>query len=197
MQLRDTEANATARRSRRTLWLLFALCAAPIVGSYAVYHFWRPTARVNYGELLEPRPLPGADLVSSDGKPFRLAQLKGEWVLLTSGPAMCDDACRDRLVYTRQVRLAQGAQSGRVERVWLLTDAGSPDAALLAEHPDLRVVRDRDGGVVSGLPAPGPPSEHIYVIDPLGNLMMRFPANPDPKRILKDLSRLLRHSKWK
>jgi hypothetical protein len=197
MAIPGTGANATPRRSARTLWLILALCAAPILASYALYYLWRPAAQVNYGELLQPRPLPDAQLVSPEGQPFRLSQLKGEWVLLVAGPAACDGPCRERLVYIRQVRLAQGRETERIERVWLLTGGGSPDAALLAEHPGLRVVRDRESRIVSQLPAPATPAEHIYVIDPLGNLMMRFPANPDPRRILKDLSRLLRHSKWK
>ena len=195
MQPRDTSASETRPRNRRTLWLILAVCAAPMIASYAAYHFWRPAGQVNYGELLEPRPLAAQPLVSIDGSAFRLSDLKGEWVLLTAGPAACDDACRRKLVYMRQVRLAQGKESARIERVWLLTDSGAPEAALVAEHPGLRIVRD--GKVAGGLPAPRSPSDHVYIVDPLGNLMMRFPSDPDPQRMLKDLSRLLRHSKWK
>jgi hypothetical protein len=191
MESRVTDANP--KRSRLTLWLLLAVCAAPIIGSYAAYYFWQPASHVNYGELLEPRPLPDAALHALDGRPFRLAGLKGEWVLLMAGPSTCDERCRMNLVYMRQVRLAQGKEAGRIERVWLLTDAAVPDAVLLAEHPGLHVVRDPKTALTSALPAPGP----IHVIDPLGNLMMRYPADPDPRRMLKDVARLLRHSKWK
>ena len=197
MELRATNTSSAAQRNRLTLWLILALCAAPIIASYALYHFWRPSAQVNYGELLEPRPLPDAELTSLEGKPFRLAELKGEWILLVTGAAACDESCRERLVYVRQVRLAQGRESERIERVWMLTGTGAPDAGLLAEHPGLRVVRDPGGSVAGALPASAVPAEHIYLVDPLGNLMMRYPVNPDPKRILRDLSRLLRHSKWK
>ena len=195
MQSQDTDAAAKKTRSRRTLWLVLAVCAAPMIASYAAFYFWRPAGQVNYGELLEPRPLAARPLASIDGSPFLLADLKGEWVLLKAGPAACDEACRRSLVYMRQVRLAQGRETGRIERVWLLTDAGAPDPALVAEHPGLRIVRD--GEVAAALPAPRSASEHIYVVDPLGNLMMRFPPDPEPQRMLKDLSRLLRHSKWK
>jgi cytochrome oxidase Cu insertion factor (SCO1/SenC/PrrC family) len=195
MQPPDTSATENQPRSRRALWLILAVCAAPIVASYTAYHFWRPAGQVNYGELLEPRPLWGEALVSIDGSPFRLSDLKGEWVLLTAGPAACDEACRRKLVYMRQVRLAQGKESARIERVWLLTDSGEPEAALIAEHPGLRIARD--GKVAGALPAPRSPSDHVYIVDPLGHLMMRFPADPDPQRMLKDVARLLRHSKWK
>lgn len=197
MQSPVSEAKPVRARNARTLWLILALCAAPLIASYAVFHFWRPTSQTNYGELLEPRPLPDARLVALDGTPFTLAQLKGEWVLLVTGPASCDERCRERLVYIRQVRLALGKEAGRIERVWLLAGAGTPDPALLAEHPELRVVRDPGGRVWEALLPEADASKHIYVIDPLGHLMMRYPENPDPRRILKDMSRLLRHSKWK
>jgi cytochrome oxidase Cu insertion factor (SCO1/SenC/PrrC family) len=152
---------------------------------------------VNYGELIAPRALPDASLQTADGRPFRFSQMKGEWVLLTVDRAACDEGCRTKLIYTRQVRLAQGKDAERIERVWLLTDAGTPDPALLAEQPGLTVLRAGGSEVVRSLPANASPADHIYVVDPLGNLMMRFPQNPDPRRMLKDVARLLRHSKWK
>ena len=197
MQSLATDANANARRNRRTLWLLFAVCAAPVVASYIAYNFWRPASHVNYGTLLEPHPLADVALTAVDGKPFRLSDLKGSWVLLTAAAARCDDRCRENLVYVRQVRLAQGKDSERVERVWLVTDDGTPTGALLAQHEGLHVVRDPQKTIVRALPAPRDSTEHIYLIDPLGNLMMRFPADPDPRRILKDVARLLRYSQWK
>lgn len=195
MQSPDIAASAHLARSRRTLWLILLVCAAPIIASYIAYNFWAPAGRVNYGDLIEPRPLPESPLVATDGSSFRFSELKGEWVLVTVGPAVCDATCRQKLVYMRQVRLAQSKESGRVQRVWLLTDSAAPDAALVAEHPGLKIVRGKD--IAAGLPAVSTPADHIYVVDPLGNLMMRFPADPDPTRMLKDLSRLLRHSKWR
>ena len=193
----NSNADGRARRSRRTLWLLVAVCAAPILASYIAYYFWRPSGQVNYGTLLEPRPLPDAGLERPDGRAFRFSDLKGEWILLTVDSAACDERCRTKLVYMRQVRLAQAKESERIERVWILTDSGVPDPRLIEMHPGLHVLRARAGELVKALPAPGSPADHIYVIDPLANLMMRFPVDPDPRRMLKDLSRLLRHSKWK
>ena len=193
MDTRATGTNAKARRSNRTLWLILATCAAPVIASYAAYYFWPPTAHVNYGELIAPHTLPDATLAAPEGGTFSLAELKGQWILMIAAPAACDERCRQNLVYMRQVRLAQGKETGRIERLWLLTGAGTPDPALLKEHPGLRVARNGQGAAPEAYAAPG----QIHVVDPLGNLMMRFPADPDPRRMLKDLARLLRHSKWK
>ena len=191
------EKKLNPARSRLTLWLIFAVCAAPLIASYGAYYFLRPQAHVNYGELLEPRPLPDAALALVDGRPFRLSELKGEWVLLTVGGSACDERCRERLVYMRQVRLAQGKEAERIERVWLLTDEAAPAAALVADHAGLIIARDPRSTILGALPASRSPADHIYVVDPLGSLMMRFPADPDPRRMLKDIARLLRHSKWR
>jgi hypothetical protein len=193
--VRDSDAGNRRRRSRLTLLLIVAVCAAPIVASYIAYYVWQPSGHVNYGELLEPRPLPDTALTALDGSTFRFRDLKGSWILLVADDARCDDRCRTRLVYMRQIRLAQGKETERIERVWLLTGDGSPPAEVLAGQPGLRVVRAGGSDVLGGL-AEGA-AGRIHVVDPLGNLMMRFPADPDPRRVLRDLSRLLRHSKWK
>lgn len=189
--------NARPERSLKTLWLLIAVCVAPIVASYVAYYFWQPSTQVNYGELLEPQPLPDAGLTDDDGTRFQWSALKGQWVLTVADSGGCDDYCRQKLVYIRQVRLAQGKETDRIERVWLITDNANPDAALLAQHPGLRVVRAAGSEAVKRLPAAGTPADHIYVIDPLGHVMMRYARDADPRRILKDVARLLRHSKWK
>ena len=176
---------------------MFAVCAAPVVASFIAFYWLRPSGHVNYGELLPSQAMPATPLAALDGKPFEWKALERTWVLVVADSAACDERCREKLVYTRQVRLAQGKESQRVERVWLLTDDGAPDAALLAEQPGLHVVRAAGSEALRALPASTTPAAHVYLVDPLGHLMMRFPENADPRRMLKDLSRLLRHSKWK
>ena len=193
MDTRASDASEQPKRSRLTLWLILATCAAPIIASYAAYYFWTPSAHVNYGELVAPHALPDAGLATLDGRVFRLSELKGQWILLMAAPAVCDERCRENLVYMRQVRLAQGREAGRIERVWVVTGAGNPDPALIAEHRGLHIARNAWNAADEVAAAP----EQIHVVDPLGNVMMRFPADPDPQRVLKDLARLLRHSKWK
>jgi len=77
-----------------------------------------------------------------------------------------------------------------VERLWLLTDGGSPRPALLEAIEGTHIAPA--GALARAFPAEGAPSDHLYVVDPLGNLMMRYPREPDPSRMLKDLQRLLR-----
>ncbi|HYC49004.1 MAG TPA: cytochrome C oxidase subunit I [Burkholderiales bacterium] len=197
MQPPATAAAKPEKRSRLTLWLILGVCAAPLIASYALFYWGRPAGQVNYGDLLEPRPIGEIKLIAPDGRSLALSELRGQWVLLTINATTCAQRCRQKLVYMRQVRLAVGKESDRIERLWLLAGTGAPDPKLLAEHPGVLVARDPSGALASLLPAEQAPSEHIYVIDPLGNLMMRFPADPDPRRMLKDVSRLLRHSKWK
>jgi cytochrome oxidase Cu insertion factor (SCO1/SenC/PrrC family) len=197
MQSASSDAPAPRARSTAKLWLVLALCAAPLVASYAAYFFWRPSQFVNHGELLEPRPLPDTTLTLLDGSTLRVSQLRGEWVLLVADRAACDEHCARKLTYIRQIRLAQGKEMERIERVWLLTDGAEPDPALLAVHPELYVAHARGSALIEALPASASVADYIYIVDPLGNLMMRYPPEADPRRILKDLSRLLRHSKWK
>lgn len=189
--------NAEPSRSAAPLWIIIALCAAPMIAAYIAYYVWPPSGHVNYGELLEPRVLPDAELVTLDQRRIKVADFKGEWLLVVVDSAACDERCQRKLVYTRQVRLAQGTQKDRVERLWIVTGEARPNDALLKEHPELTVARDVSGAILKSLPAAGAPADHVYVVDPLGNLMLRFPQDPDPKRMLKDMSRLLRHSKWK
>ena len=177
-------------RARRTLLLIAAIGIAPIVASYAVYYFWPRQARVNYGELLSTRPAPLVEGVRSDGRTFRLAELRGRWVLLMSSAARCDAICERMLYATRQARTIQGADQARVVRVWLVRGEGDAPAGLLAQHPGLEVVRIAEGAQANLATSDG----RIYLIDPLGNWVLAWPADPDIKALAKDLARVLRAS---
>jgi cytochrome oxidase Cu insertion factor (SCO1/SenC/PrrC family) len=192
-----SEGHAKAERRLTSLWLLIAVTIAPVLASYLAYYVWQPSRHVNYGELLEPRPLPDAALTLADGTPFRWRQLAGKWVLATADSGACDAYCRQKLVYLRQLRLAQGTEKERIERAWLITDAAAPEPALLAQHPGLWPIRASGADMLKLFPVAGSLADHIYVIDPLGNLMMRYPRDADPRKMLKDVARLLRHSNWR
>ena len=169
---------------RAKISLIFAVCAAPIVlGTLAWRFHWGTPGTANYGELLPPRTLGGT---AFEG-------LRGKWVLVTFDPAACDAACEKKLFVVRQVRRAQGAGAERMERLWLVTDERKPRPALLAAIEGSRVEPARAAGDLEAFG--GTPREHIYLVDPLGNLMMRYPADPDPARMIKDLERLLKLSR--
>lgn len=183
------------RRGRRVALVILALCAAPTIAAWLAYFVWQPQSRTNYGELIEPHPLSDPELSRLDGGRFRLSQLRGKWVLLQVDSADCGDRCRRKLVYMRQARLALGKDAERIDRVWLLDDAAAPDPALLREHEGLNVVRARDRSLLEELPSSGNPAGYIFLVDPLGSLMLRFPGDPDGRRMLKDLAHLLRASR--
>lgn len=172
-----------------------ALAAVPVLASYLLYWFWYPQQHVNYGALLEPRVLPGAALRTLDGEPFSLEALRGRWIMLAVDGGKCGPRCQQKLWHMRQVRQAQGKELDRIERVWIVDDEAIPDGGLAAEYHGTRIVRDAPGAIVSQLPAERSVHDHVYLIDPLGNLMLRFPATPDARRMIKDLGRLLRYSR--
>ena len=180
---------------RQTLLLIATLCVLPVVASYLAFYVWAPARTTNYGALLEPRPVVQDAMSTLDGKPFSPGQLRGRWILAYAGASTCDESCRQTLYYMRQVRTALGKEMDRVERVWLLTDAGRPDDALLKQHTGLHVIRAERSALLAQLDTAAGAPGSVVTIDPLGNLMLRFPANQEPKRMLKDLERLLKASR--
>jgi cytochrome oxidase Cu insertion factor (SCO1/SenC/PrrC family) len=164
--------------------LIFLVCAAPIVfGTLAYYLHWGSGAGASYGELIEPRPLEGAAFQA----------LRGKWVLVTFDPAACPAECERKLYVVRQVRRAQGAGAERIERLWLVTDGGEPAAPLVAAIEGSHIEPASRAGPIAAFV--GAPAAYIYLVDPLGNLMMRYRADADPAKIIKDLERLLKVSR--
>lgn len=191
----ETPERARQRaRGRRMALVLFLVSAAPIVAAIIAFFFWTPSGRVNYGELLTPRKPPDVALARLDGQTFSLANLKGKWVLVTASGGTCDAICAKNLLVIRQVRLMQGREMERVERVWLLNDAHSPSKDLLAAHDGLHVARATQAQLDSIFQA-GSMEQNVWLIDPLGNIMLRFPPDPDPKGMRNDLTRLLKVSR--
>jgi len=179
------------RRSRRTLLLIALVTVAPVIASYVAYYGLLRDKQANYGELLPTQPVPELEGATHDGKPFRRADLLGSWVLTSVAPAGCAGTCAQALYATRQARTIQGREMDRVKRIWFVTDDGTPDPALLAQHPDLTIVRVAPSVLARW--AAGP--DHIYLLDPLGNLVLAYPRDPDIKRMAKDLARLLKASR--
>jgi hypothetical protein len=191
-------AAARGGRGRLKLLLVLLVCASPVIASYLVYYFFPPQGRTNFGTLVEPqRPMPDLAVSGLDGQPQRFSSLLGQWVLLQVDSGECGKACADKLHALRQQRTMTGKERERIERVWLVTDSAVPSDALLREYGGTIVMRVDPAGLVGLLPLePGrSPGDYLWVIDPMGNLMMRFPADGEPARIRKDIGRLLRASR--
>lgn len=172
------------RRGRVKLLALGAFFALPLLAGWIAYLTgWVPGTNSNYGTLIRPRPLEAP----------ALAALRGRWVLVQLDGAACDADCEKKLYTLRQVRRAQGREMQRVERLWIVTDSAALRPELVAAIEGTRIARG-DQRLAAAFPAEGAVSDHIYLVDPLGNLMLRFPRDPDPSKMVKDLERLLKYS---
>jgi cytochrome oxidase Cu insertion factor (SCO1/SenC/PrrC family) len=179
--------------ARMKLALIASLFALPMVASFVVYKFFRPEATANYGELLlPPATITPQPFNRPGGGTFSFSDLLGKWVLVVSDSGACPQACTGKLVTMRQVRLALGRNAERLERVLVVDDLNDldPKAVVAFEGTQLALTR-------TGLALPLGASNdraHIYLVDPRGNVMMRWTAQPDWRRMLKDLERLLKAS---
>ena len=175
-------------RNRRVLYLLIVLFFGPLAASFALYYgsAWRPGSRSNHGELYVP-----AKPLASDADVFR-----GDWSIVYVGDARCDADCQQTLVFGRQVRLALNQEMKRVRRVFVATDHCCDNPYLGHEHAGLVVVDAREVGGMKLLDVfPETQRAHsLYVVDPLGNLVLRYDARQEPKGFLSDLKKLLKLS---
>ena len=195
------ENQKTIKKKTAGRWKLFAIlavCASPLIGSYLAYYVIKPGGRTNYGDILDPRqyPIPALQSTSLDGKPAGLDAYQGKWVMLQADGGDCGKPCQTKLFEMRQLRLTQGKEMERIERVWLIIDAAPLDTVLMKEYDGTRLLRAPASEVEKWLPAETGTRvvDHLYLIDPRGNLMMRFPKDADPNKIKKDLGKLLRAS---
>ena len=189
------------KRGRWMLWLVLLVCASPMIASYFTYYVIKPEKRNNYGTLIDQRahPVPAMATTTLDGRPQALEQFKGKWVMLMVGSGACPDVCQKQLFAMRQLRLMQGKEADRIERVWLITDKEPLDTIIIREYDGTHMLRADAATVASWLPTDSgtTPADHLYMIDPLGHLMMRFPKDPqlqEVRKVYKDINKLLKAS---
>lgn len=198
------QAQRNRRRNRWTLFALLLVFLSPTI--FAL--FWRPEGRVNFGELVQPPvTLVEATLSTGDGTATSTADIRQKWVWLTVVRGSCAEECRENLYNMRQARIAEGKYSKRIRYAVLVLDPVTeadqkPDAQLVADHPVMDwftatgesavKLGDQFAAAVSG---DGASLDHqIFIVDPLGNIMMRYPKGTNGKPLKNDLSRLLRAS---
>jgi hypothetical protein len=187
---------------RIKMLLVLLACAAPVAASYLAYFVVRPQARTNYATLIEPtRALPESlPLSALNGQSVSAASLRRQWLIVVVAGGACDAACEKALYLQRQLRETMGRDRERLDKVWLIPDdaAVRPEllAAVTAAPAPVRVLRVPREALAAWLqPAPGETLErHLYIVDPMGEWMMRSPADPDPARLKRDIDRLLRAS---
>ena len=194
-------------RERRTwagrlqMALILLVCAAPVVASYWTFYFARPSGgEAAYGTLIQPTvSLPDALGEDLRGQTVPLRSLKGQWLIVVVGPSACDAGCEQRLFLQRQLREMLGRERDRIDKVWLITDAGALKSSLqraLSEAAPVTALRV-PAAVVEGWLKPAANralEDHLYLVDPMGEWMMRMPVAPEPAKVRRDLERLLRAS---
>ena len=200
----DAVLQADARRTRSgrlKMLVLLLICAAPVLASYLAYYVLRPAMGTrNFGQLVTPTvSLPDAQALDLTGRPVALPSLKGQWLLVSVGTGACDAACEQNLYFQRQLREAQGKDKDRIDRLWLLSDDTPIREALLPALQGAQVLRVSPQLLSAWLrPDAGHAlPDHLYLIDPMGEWMMRFPAHMDLQAASKaknDLGRVLRAS---
>lgn len=188
------------RMGRIKMLLIWAVCAAPVVASYLSYYVIKPEGRTNHGAFITPpKPFPAdgsLQLSNLTGQAVMPEALKGQWLLISVAGGVCDPQCEKNLYLQRQLREVLGRDKDRVDRVWLIPDQSEVRAALLPALAQSWVLRADPAALSRWLqPQVGQSlSDHLYLVDPRGDWMMRFPANADPVKVKKDLMRLLKAS---
>jgi hypothetical protein len=201
----NVAADASVRRSRRQMCLLIGVFLAPLLAAFLLYYggssAWRPAGRTNHGELIDPaRPLPQVELRAPGGaKLDTSAAFRGKWNLVYIGDGRCDARCREALVLMRQTRLALNDDMTRVQRFLLVAGNCCDQTYLDAEHPGLTVALIDDAAgkaLLTTFPDGQSAMRHgaIFIVDPLGNLMMSYGAGVPQKGLLEDLKKLLKLS---
>ena len=195
-------------RSLTPLVLVLLLCLAPVIGAFLVYFNpeWQPSGSVNYGTLVQPqRPMPVAEsleLKTLDGKPFDLQSLKGKWLLAAADGGNCPESCARKLFILRNSHASQGKNVDRVNRIWFITDDAPVPEKVLEAYKGTIMVRAKPEELAKFLPTlgngpDGKPAlqDPMWIIDPLGNLILQYPVDAEPMRFRKDLSRLIYNSR--
>jgi hypothetical protein len=193
-------AKGSWKSGRWTLLLIALVCAAPIVGSYFTYYVIKPKGgTTSYGTLIEPqRPIPESLVVTGeDGKPMKFDSLRGRWLMISVDSSACDKACVTKLYFMRQVRATQGGERERVVNVFLRTDPGKVSDTIDNAYKDTEMLVADPKDVAAWLPVDSGTqlSDHIFMVDPNGNLMMRFPKDANPTKIKGDVTKLLKNSR--
>lgn len=179
----------------RVLLVLGALFALPaMVAGGFLLSGWRPDSSAAHGRLISP-PLPVAGVVlgEAEGRAVSLGNFRDRWTLLYFGPADCAADCLGQLHAMRQVHLAQGRGQARVQRVFVARGALAPErkTQLAGAFPGMSVVAQR-GDFLRQWPEPG--KGRIFLVDPMGNLVIQYEGGADASGMRSDLARLLAYS---
>ncbi len=201
----DKATQKIARRNRVTLVMLALVFLVPLAYAFWIYSGMEaPDHTKNHGDFVQPaRKISQFNLIQTDGQLFGLSDLQGKWTLVYVGTGECDDRCAQALYKIRQSRMAQGEKVRRVQRLYIMF-ANHPEPSLqkvLADHKGMFVARPAEpsGDEIQKIfslqdQTPVLQANRVYIVDPLGNLMMSYPRGFDARGLIKDLQHLLKAS---
>lgn len=184
-------ATASGRGKGRLIILaIVAIGVLPLLAALYFRYVSPPEVKATIGQPLDPVPLPFALLQRMDGVAMEHPEVSGKWLVIFAAPGGCDERCRHALYLTRQARTAQGRNVARVDRYWLVTDAITPVASLMAAHPDLVLIKATDAKVLQLLG--GGDGRYINLVDRRGLLVFRYSDDPEPKAFIQELGKLIK-----
>jgi len=203
----------TRPRSIQPLLWLVLVCLAPLLFALLAYYVpalgLRPAQQTNYGTLVQPqRPMPEATalrLRTLDGQAFDLRSLRGKWLLLSADAADCPPTCARKLFILRNSHASQGKNVDRIQRVWLILDDAPVPETVRTAYAGTVFLRADPAQLTAFLAPSASTARHdvnrtaltdpMWIIDPLGNLMLQFPPDADPIQVRKDIAKLLFNSR--
>ena len=201
-------ASPPVKRSKAPLFWLLIVSVAPVIAAFVLYYNpqWHPQGKLNYGELVDPqRPMPLASdlpLTTLDGMPYDLNQLKGQWLLVSADEAACPESCAKKLYIIRNTHAMTGKNVKRLNRVWFITDDAPVPEKVLQAYQGAIMLRVKPEDLAKYLTTKqghetiqAALAEPIWIIDPLGNLILQYPKDPDPLKVRKDIGKLLHNSR--
>ena len=185
-------SNEAIKRSNRIkLILIGVLLLSPIIASYTLFFTGYRPGNINYGDLIDVHKMVGSGVRQDTNEILRMKDLHGKWIMLTVDSGHCDEACDLKLYYMRQIRTMQHKEMDRIERVWLIDDNVKAEPELVEKFKGTFFVNAQDSELLDQIPPRDSQRKHIYLIDPMGNLMLRFPEEIEPRKMSDDIKRLL------
>jgi len=167
----------------------------PVVASVILHNIkFRPESTVNYGELLEVKAIHGQAHEIENNTIFREKQLHGKWSFIMIDSGHCEEYCQKKLYQMRQIRLTQNTEKDRINRIWIIDDQAMPTQEIKNEFKGTVLLTINDDQFLDQFPAASSRRDHIYLVDPMGNLMMRYPRDANPSKMANDIKLLLKLS---
>lgn len=203
-----TAISKKTERSIKPLILVLLVSFAPVIAAFLVYYNpqWRPDGNVNYGTLVEPqRPMPSAEqlpLTTLDGEPYDFNDLRGQWLLIAADGAACPEECAKKLYILRNTHAMTGKNVERLNRVWFITDDAEVPQKVLDAYIGTVMLRVNPDDLAKFLTVPADSAnaqealaQPLWIMDPLGNLILEYPKDPEPLKVRKDIGKLLHTSR--